>query len=249
MYRISGFSFVAFIATLPQVLGALECEYILHQDAEYVVCEVDASSEDIRLFHRHPESGETLGSFNKVQELLAENNAQLDFAMNAGMYHPDRTPVGLYVEDSRTLRSIVTTAGPGNFGMLPNGVFCVQSRRADVIESHAFLNKDIVCNYATQSGPMLVIDGDLHPRFIEGSDSVFFRNGVGTSSDGHDVYFAMSTQPVNFMSFATLYRDRLNVSHALYLDGKISRLFAPSLERRDYGLPMGPIVGVVSKSN
>ncbi|MCY4287168.1 MAG: phosphodiester glycosidase family protein [Aestuariivita sp.] len=249
MCRINCISFIAFFATLPQNLGALECKYILHQDTEFAVCKVDASAEDIRLFHRHPKSGETLSSFNNVQELLAESNTQLDFAMNAGMYHQDRSPVGLYVERGHILREIITTAGPGNFGMLPNGVFCVQTKRADVIESRAFLNKDIVCDYATQSGPMLVIDGDLHPRFIEGSDSVFLRNGVGTSSDGREVYFAMSTQPVNFISFATLYRDRLKVSQALYLDGKISRLFAPSLERRDYGLPMGPIIGVVGKSN
>jgi len=98
--------------------------------------------------------------------------------MNAGMYHPDRRPVGLFVQDGVELARIVTSAGPGNFGMLPNGVFCAGADFA-VIESRDFAARQPTCALATQSGPMLVIDGTLHPTFLADSTSRYLRNGVG----------------------------------------------------------------------
>ena len=93
---------------------------------------------------------------------------------------------------------------------------------------------------------MLVIDGALHPRFIQGSDSRFVRNGVGTSRDGRRVWFLISDAPVSFHRFARVFRDHLGARQALYLDGKVSRLHAPGLDRSDQGfLPLGPILGVV----
>jgi len=49
---------------------------------------------------------------------------------------------------------------------------------------------------------------------------------------------------VNFDTFGRLYRDALGLPDALYLDGKISRLYAPGLGRSDLGFAMGPIVGL-----
>jgi uncharacterized protein YigE (DUF2233 family) len=57
--------------------------------------------------------------------------------------------------------------------------------------------------------------------------------------------FAISNDTVNFHDFATLFRDRLNTPNALYFDGKVSRLYAPSLNRSDFGWQLGPIVGVL----
>ncbi|MEO1749932.1 MAG: phosphodiester glycosidase family protein, partial [Pseudomonadota bacterium] len=93
-------------------------------------------------------------------------------------------------------------------------------------------------------------DSALHPRFLPKSDSLHIRNGVGTSADGSKVWFAISQEPVNFHSFARLFRDHLKTPNALFLDGSISKLFAPDLNRRDLGFPMGPIIGVVdARSN
>ena len=33
---------------------------------------------------------------------------------------------------------MITNAGPGNFGLLPNGVLCLRDGRADVIETLRF---------------------------------------------------------------------------------------------------------------
>ncbi|MCY4304616.1 MAG: phosphodiester glycosidase family protein [Aestuariivita sp.] len=235
------------ILALPAVSLALECSQVKHRLAEFTVCQVNADQDEIKLFHTDPRSNKPFGSFKNLQEFLAPQHIELQMAMNAGMYHHDLSPVGLFIENGQTQNHIVTLAGPGNFGMLPNGVFCIQKERATVIESRQFVQQQMICDFATQSGPMLVIDGMLHPRFLENSNSLFRRNGVGTSHNGQIIFFAISEQPINFYTFGTLFRDVLNVQQALYFDGKVSRLFAPMHNRNDLGPWMGPIVGVIKK--
>ena len=140
---------------------------------------------------------------------------------------------------------VVPNAGPGNFGLLPNGIFCIRDGRADVIETTRFLKEQPACTYATQSGPMLVIDGELHPRFLVDSTSRYIRNGVGTTADGRTAVFAISENAVTFHEFGRLFRDALELPNALFLDGNISRLHDPAHGRSDIGRWMGPIVGVV----
>ena len=168
---------------------------------------------------------------------------RLLFATNAGMYHRDRSPVGLYVEDGTELAPLVTRAGPGNFGMLPNGVFSVRTDGTFHVDATPDYDGTDT-RHATQSGPMLVIAGQLHPRFLLGSTSLKVRNGVGVRPDG-TALFAKSESPLNFHSFARLFRDELGTPDALYLDGTISRIHIHG-ERSDGGLRMGPVVGVVA---
>jgi uncharacterized protein YigE (DUF2233 family) len=220
------------------------CRDEVFDDAPYTLCEV-AAGEDVRLFLTD-RAGEVFGSFARIEAELAEDGQRLVFAMNAGMYHPDRRPVGLYVEDGVQRAPIVTRAGPGNFGLLPNGVFCIAPGRLAVIESRAYAAAAQDCRDASQSGPMLVIDGQLHPRFIEGSPSTYLRNGVGVSADGLRAVFAISNRPVTFHQFGRLFRDHLRLPQALYFDGNVSRLHAPGLGRSDWGRPMGPVVGLVA---
>ncbi len=224
-----------------QMAGAT-CRNVAFEDQSYTVCDVQAGA-DVRLFHSGPD-GAVLGSFAAVDAQLGVKDEALAFAMNGGMYHPDRAPVGLYVEDGVQISALVTGASSGNFGLLPNGVFCISDRFA-VIETRAYASAPPTCRYATQSGPMLVIDGALHPRFVADSDSLNIRNGVGVSADGAVAFFAISNGGVNFHTFARLFRDVLKVPNALYFDGSISRLYAPDLGRHDSGFPMGPMVGVV----
>ncbi|SEP08057.1 Uncharacterized protein YigE, DUF2233 family [Salinihabitans flavidus] len=223
---------------------AVTCRDIDHEGRPYTVCEVDAAREDLRLF-LSDDAGDLLGQFGAVDAALEAEGARLAFGMNAGMYHPDRSPVGLYVEEGKAQTPLVTRAGPGNFGLLPNGVFCIEEGRARVYETLRYEAEGPACRDATQSGPMLVIDGALHPRFLPDSGSRYLRNGVGTSANGRRAVFAISNQPVTFHEFGRLFRDVLNTPDALYLDGNISRLHAPALGRSDPGLWVGPIVGVV----
>ena len=221
----------------PSVAGG--CEDVTFEGASYTVCVADPAAETIRV-HLNSADGTLLGSFGNLEADLGEAPI---WAMNAGMYHDDRRPVGLYIEDGAELAPIVTREGPGNFGLLPNGVLCLSTGKAAVYESLQFADERPDCVYATQSGPMLVIDGALHPRFLEESDSLFRRNGVGITKDGL-LIAAISNERVNFHSFARLFRDQLKTPNALFLDGNISRLQAPNLGRHDVGFPMGPILSV-----
>lgn len=219
------------------------CRDTVFEDVPFTICEA-AVGDDLRLFLTAPD-GQPFGSFARIEDALAAQGEGLVFAMNAGMYHADRRPVGLYVEDGREVAGLVTRAGPGNFGMLPNGVFCIGPRGFAVLESRAYAARPPDCRDATQSGPILVIDGALHPRFLPGSTSTFVRNGVGVSADGQRAVFAISNRAVTFHRFARFFRDYLGLPQALYFDGNISRLHAPALDRSDWGRPMGPVVGLV----
>jgi uncharacterized protein YigE (DUF2233 family) len=232
---------LAFALGLLPFAATAACHDLQFEAESYTVCEVTAA-QDLRLFYAGPEGA--YGSFNAVEEALAAKGETLGFGMNAGMYHPDLRPVGLYIEEGVEKTPLVTREGPGNFGLLPNGVFCIGAGLW-VIESRAYQAAPPACRFATQSGPMLVIDGALHPKFMAGSDSLHIRNGVGTSEDGQTAYFVISNQPVNFYDFARLFRDALGVKNALYLDGAISRLLAPEIGRMDAGFPMGPMIGLV----
>lgn len=228
------------LIALASVARAVDCGPVVFEGTRFTVCTVDPATENLRLFHSGPDG--VLGGFSAVQQ----QHGALDFAMNAGMYHDDRAPVGLYVQDGVQTAGLVTRAGPGNFGLLPNGVLCLTNTTARVIETQAFARTRPTCRDATQSGPMLVIDGALHPRFIPGGTSKLIRNGVGT--DGTRAVFAISDAPVNFDTFGRLFRDHLGTPNALYLDGTVSRLYAPAIGRRDFGFaPLGPIVGVLAR--
>lgn len=223
---------------------AVDCRNITYDGNGYTLCEVDPRKEELRLFLAD-KAGRPFGQFSAVNSGLAKQRQSLAFAMNAGMYHLNRSPVGHYVENRMETMRVVTSPGPGNFGLLPNGVFCIREDRADVIETLAFIRQSPKCVHATQSGPMLVIDGDLHQRFLPDSDSRFIRNGVGTSAIGDRVVFAISNNSVTFHEFGSLFRNYLKLPQALYFDGKVSRLYAPAVDRNDPGFAMGPIVGVV----
>jgi uncharacterized protein YigE (DUF2233 family) len=230
------FSFALACAS-PALAG---CRATTIEHANYVICEFKAGG-GIELFLRDAQ-GTTLGQFDRVREALQTRGRQLVFAMNAGMYHEDRSPVGLYIENGQQLKKLSTADGPGNFSMKPNGVFYVDGNKAGVMETKAFLKRKMEPKFATQSGPMLVIDGKLHPRFLKDATSRNRRNGVGVK--GSKVFFVLADTHVTIHAFARVFRDVLKTPNALYLDGSISRLYAPDINRNDIGFTMGPIVAV-----
>ena len=233
---------VSLIIGSPSQARATECRDIIFEGLSFTICETRPARDRIEVFHADAD-GEVLGSFDAIEEAAAPRGVIL--AMNAGMYHPDRSPVGHLVIDGEERMRVIASAGPGNFGLLPNGVFCIEADRARVIETLRYQDAPPVCTYATQSGPMLVIDGELHPRFLPESESRFVRNGVGTDDAGTRAVFVISNQPVTFHQFARVFRDELGLDQALYFDGRVSRLHAPGFGRSDPGFAMGPIVAVL----
>lgn len=219
------------------------CRTISHRGGEFAVCTVDLRQHQVRLFWRGAD-GQAFGSFGRL--LDAPEGARLVFAMNAGMYDEALAPVGLYVEGGQEMKRANTAAGPGNFHMKPNGIFYVRGQQAGVMETGRYVRQKVRVDFATQSGPMLVIDGKIHPRISEQGTSRKIRNGVGVRGRNVAV-FAISSQPVTFHEFATLFRDELGCPNALFLDGSISSLYSPELNRRDGLLPLGPIVGALPR--
>lgn len=242
-HRLSALA-LALSAFAPAAAGAgHHCRDVDHLSGTYTVCTFDPALEAMRIYGV-PDGSREPATYGALRDRLRDDRETLIFGMNAGMYHPDYSPVGLLVENGKERSPLNRADGRGNFFLKPNGVFFVGRGAAGVMETGAFAAARPEATYATQSGPMLVIDGAIHPRFLPQGDSLNIRNGVGILPDGR-VAFAISRRPVRFHDFATLFRDHLGCRNALYLDGSISSLYAPEVRRNDRLAQMGTVVAVV----
>jgi len=221
---------------------AVECSEIEYQDVRSTVCTVDVRTERLRLFLKD-DSGTPFTSFRKLAQALAQHKEQLVFAMNAGMYREDYTPVGLMVSDGRQVHRLNQATGFGNFYLKPNGIFLLSASGARIIATSEYASLPDPALLATQSGPLLLHAGQINSNINPQGTSRLIRNGVGITAT-HKVVFAISEEPINFYDFALLFRDRLRCPDALYLDGNVSSLYAKSLGRDDERVPIGPIIGV-----
>lgn len=208
----------------------------------FTTIRVDVRTERVELFLRD-DAGRTFNRFDRLRSWLAGRNERLRFAMNAGMFHPDLSPVGLLVQDGRQVSPLNLSDGDGNFFLKPNGVFFVSESGPRIVETTEYPALARGVRLATQSGPLLVRNGVLHPAINAESTSRLLRNGVGISGD--TVMFVISEQPVNFYELATYFRDELRCPDALYLDGVVSSLYSTDLQRNDSTVDLGPIIGVV----
>ena len=200
----------------------------------------------LRLFLRNPHNQQYYKSFNNVQEQLKQCE-QLNFAMNAGMFHIGFSPVGLYVEKAKIIQPLNEHKGLGNFFLQPNGVLAWNKKQAFVLTTQQYSRQNLKVYCATQSGPMLVIDGKINSLFLPDSQSKKIRNGVGIRDN--KLYFVISKNRVNFYNFAEFFQRNLKVEQALYLDGSISSLYLQKNRRNDQQFQMGPIVGWVDQSS
>jgi uncharacterized protein YigE (DUF2233 family) len=235
---------IAAMTAAPHLAFALDCAPFTFHDLQATVCRIDLTTERLRIFLNDTKD-RPLKYFSGVNRLLRANDERLVFAMNAGMYHKDFSPVGLLVSDGIELRPLNLDQAPGNFFLKPNGVFLVSDAGARIVESSRYPALDERVQIATQSGPLLVLDGALHPAFREDSTSRYIRNGVGVLSRT-EVVFAISETPVTFHEFATLFRNGLGCKDALFLDATVSSLYSEGMRRSDVRAALGPIIGVVA---
>jgi len=223
------------------------CRSMEYERNAYTICEVDLRKHTVRLYWKRAD-GTPYGYLSTLPRALEGEADRLLFATNAGMFDPALKPVGLYVEQGRELVHVNTSSGYGNFHMKPNGVFYISGDRAAVTETRAFFKQRAQADLATQSGPMLVINGRLHPRFDRRSTSLKARNGVGVRADGK-VLFAISQGEVSFDAFARLFRDGLNCPNALFLDGgSAASLYAPLLNSHGNIVSLGPMLAVFQRN-
>jgi uncharacterized protein YigE (DUF2233 family) len=207
---------------------------------------VDLNKTPVKIYYQD-DDGRHFSNFIRLKEYLEEKGETLVFATNGGMYTAQNTPVGLLIVDSKEVSPIDLKDGnpDTNFYLKPNGVFALTDKGAVVMESskfQAWAEKSNV-TFATQSGPMLVIDGNIHPKFRQNSSNLNIRSGVGIISS-NQVIFAISEKEVNFYDFAILFSQQFKCKNALFLDGVVSRMYLPALERYDLEGDFGSIIAV-----
>lgn len=203
----------------------------------YRVVRIDLAKAKLELHWHNPDSGAAFANIPALQQWGAQHGRQLLFATNAGIYDAQGRPLGMHVEAGKQLRPLNTAhgdAGAGNFSLLPNGVFALDAAgHASVRTTAAFAAAHAQPRLASQSGPMLVIDGAINSQFDAQSDSRKWRNGVCAPRPDEAV-FVVSEDPVNLYEFANLFKDRLHCRDALYLDGTLSQIY---VDGSYYGTP------------
>jgi len=223
-------------------VDASACEPVMFEDTPLTHCVAKPAKHHIFTALDAPD-GDPARSLTVLADMLPEPG-KVAFAMNAGMFDADGEPIGYFVQEGRRLHLLNRAHGGGNFHLMPNGVFYGTGS-----EWHIRTTEDFAANvtdrpdFATQSGPMLVIDGNLHPAFDADGDSKKTRNAVGVDRAGR-AHFVISEAPISFGKLARYFRDRLDTPNALFLDGSVSELWDPAHERMDQGYDLGPLIVV-----
>jgi uncharacterized protein YigE (DUF2233 family) len=222
-------------ARVEQPLSA--CSQQLFEGDRFTVCE--PGNGGVEIVAAGPRE-QPVRQFADLEMKLGSRAEQVSFAMNAGMYDEQGRPIGLAIVEGKQKHAINLNKGGGNFHLMPNGVFQVRKDgSAEIITSKAWRPSPTI-RFASQSGPMLVIDGKLHPAFERDGTSRNVRNGVGIAQNGRAL-FVISEGPVSFGKFGRFFRDGLKARNALFFDGAVSALWDPANGRRDITKPLGPM--------
>lgn len=246
------------ISSTRAVEAGLLSEGVTRAGKRYYAVTIDLDRSDLRLFYKD-DGNVPFGGFDRLEKWLTGRNERLLFAMNAGIYDPADHPLGLHIENGKIVQKLNLqgsgdesdkVAGGGNFHLLPNGVFLVENGEASVVESQKISGRNDwrTVGLATQSGPLLVYDGHIHPAFKEDSKNFNIRNGVGVIN-AKTVVFIISRDPVSLYDFALIFKEDFHCENALYLDGFISALYLPELEQSAANpSPFAGILAVTSKT-
>ncbi|PQJ32528.1 hypothetical protein BST92_11590 [Nonlabens arenilitoris] len=211
------------------------------KDERFHIKVVDLKEQKLQLYWLD-NYGKPLKTFTQLKNHLDQRGDSLLYAMNAGMYLKDHSPQGLYIENKIILKKLdTTTVAYGNFYLQPNGVFYLTRNGRAQVAATSKLTDLSEMTYATQSGPMLVIDGKLHPAFNQDSKNLHIRNAVGILPDGR-ILLVQSREKINFYDLALFFKKQ-GCKNALYLDGFVSRIFDPEngVEQMDgrFGVMIG----------
>jgi uncharacterized protein YigE (DUF2233 family) len=221
------------------------CRLKRFENASFTVCRYDPAQSELKLALDGPKG--PLGGMAALRAWLGADAARVRFAMNGGMYDPAQRPVGLYVEAGTRRKPAKLCKGSSNFCLAPNGVFWTAADgRPHLDETSLFIAGGATPRWATQSGPLLVQAGKLHPKISPDGPSRLIRNGVGVCAGG-EALFVISEDPVSLGKLARFFRDSLGCPDALHIDGTVSSLWAPNLGRLDGRTDLGPLIVVLKR--
>lgn len=242
---IRRFGVFVIVLTFASMVVVLSCKkedkLVVVDNPKILSYVIDSKKKELKMYWKDG-SDSNYFNFKHLESALKKENKKLTFATNGGMYNKNVAPQGLYVEDYIMLSEVDTLQkGHGNFYLQPNGVFYLTDKGLpNVVTTSNFVANETI-RYATQSGPMLLIDGEMHPKFNMGSTNLNIRNGVGLLPDG-SILFAMSKEKINFYDFA-LYFKQHGCENALYLDGFVSKTYLPSEDWEQLDGNFGVIIG------
>ncbi len=228
---------------------------VLFKNVRYNLFVADLDSDIIQLHLLNPKSGMHLFSLGAVKNLLETQSILPLMITNAGMYTADEDPEGLFVSENNKSFFELDTGGArtnANFYLKPNGVFYLDKLNTphiDTTESVQRLSPAAIKQWklATQSGPMLVINGKIHRAFIQESKNLKIRSGVGVMPSKTKVVFAITLNESNFFDFATFFKDVFQCQNALFLDGAISKMYLSDLHPKELEGNFGPMISVSKK--
>ncbi|MEZ5386885.1 MAG: phosphodiester glycosidase family protein [Prosthecobacter sp.] len=214
-------------ATLaPHMHGAEVVEY---EGARYHLFRVDRAEWPKLQLAWLGTDGKPLLDFNGLKRDLAAKGQKIAFATNAGIYERGPKPCGLTICGGRELVALNLRPGEGNFYLKPNGVFFLDDRSGPgVMEAGEFGKSGLKPRLATQSGPLLLRNGVIHPAFNLNSPNKRLRNAVGVRGDGQIVFVMSDRESREWgrVTFHQLSRFFLHLGcrDALFLDGDISTM-------------------------
>ncbi|MEM6316485.1 MAG: phosphodiester glycosidase family protein [Bacteroidota bacterium] len=233
------------LATYPETYAQQLSLFDNYFDA-YVV-DLNQPNQQLKFFWKN-DRGVKYNSLDRVKTDVQQQSSKLAFVTNGGMYDPNQNPQGLLMQDGEIRQELDRQqSGNGNFYLQPNGVFLIDGNgQPKIVTTQDYLtnNWESRAVQATQSGPMLVINGQYHPKFNLNSPNKNLRSGVGVI-DANRVVFIISKLGVNFYDFARLFKEVFGCQNALFLDGVISQMYCPELNRYDTGGSFGTIIGLV----
>jgi uncharacterized protein YigE (DUF2233 family) len=234
-------------APTPSLAADSACRQAVFEDVPLTHCIADPATHRIAMANA-PAGGQPYGSLGTFAG--SSDPAGIAFAMNGGIFGDDLKAVGYYVENGERLSELDRGDRPegdsSNFYMKPNGVFFGTGGAWRVLASEAFFaTVGDRPQFGTQSGPMLVIEGKLHPEIQDNGPSRAIRNGVGVDGTGR-AHFVIADAPISFGQLARYFRDEVKAANALHLDSQVSALWDPASERLDKGRA-GPIVVVTKR--
>lgn len=206
-----------------------------YEDGLYQLHRVPAERQALLDLRWTDAEGKPLSSFSGLQRQLAQEGKQILFATNAGIYEHGPKPCGLTISASKIQVPLNLSPGDGNFFLKPNGVFYLDDTLGPgIAEASEYATLGILPRLASQSGPLLLRKGAIHPAFREGSPNRRQRSAVGIVTATREIVFVMSDREdrrkgrVTFHQLSRFFLH-LGCQDALFLDGDISQMiFSPA---------------------
>lgn len=242
---------------LPLCLGALlllgwsaraaEVTQLQVGAVHFAACEIDLRTDRLAM-HWKSDTGQIFGSLTALDAWLRDRGRRLVCGTNGGIFDEAQKPLGLYIENKTLLRRTnLRRSGYGNFYLQPNGMFLLYPGQAEIVTTDEYQAKPDaekrLVEFANQSGPILVRNGEANPLFIPNSPNTTTRNAVCVRNPTGVVLVA-TLDPINFHEFARALKDRFGCQTALYLDGTLSAFYPP--QRFAFERPLGVLFAVTA---